>query len=122
MDPPQGVDILPGMAGVATGYARRPDDPTEGVRVPSHAIVSDQSGKEFVWVLKPETEPSPDSAAARVNAVAERREVEVEKITGSGILIKSGLTSGEWIATAGLNTLRDGQQALLQPTHGEKRP
>ena len=121
MDQPEGVTILPGMAGVATGYARLPDDPTEGVKVPTHAVVSDQSGKEYVWVLKPETDPSGGQAAARVKAVAERREVTVGRLTEAGILISSGLQSGEWIATAGLNSLRDGQEVFLQETHGEKR-
>jgi RND family efflux transporter MFP subunit len=121
MDQPENVDILPGMAGVATGYARKPDDPAEGIRVPSHAVVSDQSGKEYVWVLKPESEPEGRSAM-RVKAVAEKREVQVGKLAEAGIIISSGLESGEWIATAGLNTLRDGQEAFLQPTHGERRP
>ena len=120
MDQPEKVDILPGMAGMATGYARMPEDPTEGIKVPSHAVVSDQSGKEYVWVLKPESEPEGGSAT-RVKAVAEKREVQVGQLAEVGIVISSGLKSGEWIATAGLNTLRDGQEVLLQPTYGEKR-
>jgi RND family efflux transporter MFP subunit len=121
MDQPKDVTILPGMAGVATGYARLPDDPAESIKVPSHAVVSDQSGKEYVWVLKPETEPSEEQSATRVKAIAEKREVTVGRLTEAGILIASGLESGEWIATAGLNTLRDGQEVFLQVTHGEKR-
>ena len=121
MDQPKDVTILPGMAGVATGYARLPDDPAESIKVPSHAVVSDQSGKEYVWVLKPETEPSEEQSVTRVKAIAEKREVTVGRLTEAGILIASGLESGEWIATAGLNTLRDGQEVFLQVTHGEKR-
>ena len=122
MDQPENVNILPGMAGVATGYARLPDDPGEGVKVPGHAVGSDQSGKQFVWVLKPESEPPEGPSAARVKAVTERREVQVANITGTGIRVASGLQSGEWIATVGLNTLRDGQEVFLRPTYGEKRP
>jgi RND family efflux transporter MFP subunit len=121
MDQPDDVTILPGMAGTATGYARLPDDPTEAIKVPTHAVASDQSGKPFVWVLKPESEPPEGRSMTRVKAVAEKREVETGKITGAGMLIKSGLESGEWVATAGLYTLRDGQVVYLQPTHGEKR-
>jgi RND family efflux transporter MFP subunit len=121
MDQPEDVTILPGMAGVATGYARLPDDPAESIKVPTHAVVSDQSGKEYVWVLKPETEPSEEQSVTRVKAIAEKREVTVGRLTEAGILIASGLESGEWIATAGLNTLRDGQEVFLQVTHGEKR-
>ena len=121
MDQPEDVTILPGMAGVATGYARLPDDPAESIKVPTHAVVSDQSGKEYVWVLKPETEPSEERSVTRVKAIAEKREVTVGRLTEAGILIASGLESGEWIATAGLNTLRDGQEVFLQVTHGERR-
>jgi multidrug efflux pump subunit AcrA (membrane-fusion protein) len=121
MDQPENATILPGMAGVATGYARLPDDPTESIKVPTHAVVSDQSGKEYVWVLKPETEPGEEQSGTRVKAIAEKREVTVGRLTEAGILIASGLESGEWIATAGLNTLRDGQEVFLQVTHGEKR-
>ena len=121
MDQPEGVDILPGMAGIATGYARLPDDPTEAIKVPTHAVGSDQSGQPFVWVLKPESEPPEGRSITRVRAVAEKREVETGNITHAGMLIKSGLEAGEWVATAGLYTLRDGQEVYLQPTHGEKR-
>ncbi len=121
MDQPEKATILPGMAGVATGSARVPEDPTEGIKVPGHAVVSDQSGKQYVWVLKPEAEPSEGRSATRIKAVAERREVTVGKLTPAGILVASGLKSGEWIATAGLNTLRDGQEVFLQPAYGEKR-
>ncbi|MDJ0861294.1 MAG: efflux RND transporter periplasmic adaptor subunit [Gammaproteobacteria bacterium] len=121
MQPPEEVAILPGMAGVATGYARLPDDPAEGVKVPGHAVLYDQSGKVYVWVLKPETEPSKGGSATGVKAVAEKREVTVGKLTPYGIRVTSGLEQGAWIATAGMNTLRDGQEVFLQPTHGEKR-
>jgi len=121
MDQPDGVTILPGMAGIATGYARLPDDPTEAIKVPTHAVASDQSGKPYVWVLKPESEPPEGRSITRVKAVAEKREVETGQITDAGMLIKSGLETGEWVATAGLYSLRDGQEVYLQPTYGEKR-
>ncbi len=121
MDQPENVTILPGMAGVATGHARLPDDPGEGVKVPGHAVISDQSGKQYVWVLKPESEPPEGPSTTRVKAVAERREVQVANITGVGIKVSSGLKSGEWIATVGLNTLQDGQEVFLRPSIGEKR-
>ncbi len=121
MDQPDGKEILPGMAGIATGYARLPDDPTEAIKVPTHAVASDQSGQPYVWVLKPESEPPEGRSITRVKAIAEKREVQTGRITGAGMLIKSGLEAGEWVATAGLYTLRDGQEVYLQPTHGEKR-
>ena len=121
MDQPEGANILPGMAGMATGYARLPDDPTESIKVPTHAVASDQSGQNWVWVLKPESEPPEGRSMTRVKAVVEKRIVETGNVTGAGMLIRSGLETGEWVATAGLYTLRDGQTVYLQPTIGEKR-
>ena len=34
-------------------------------------------------------------------------------LTNTGILILEGLTPGEWIATAGVNTLREGQTVRI---------
>jgi RND family efflux transporter MFP subunit len=121
MDQPENLTILPGMAGMATGYARLPDDPAGGIVVPTQAVLSDQTGKAYVWVLKPETEPPAERSMTRVKAVAEKREVKVGKLTAVGVIVTSGLEMGTWVATAGLNTLRDGQEVFLQPTHGERR-
>ena len=115
------MPAMPGRMSTPSDYARMPDDPTEAIKVPTHAVASDQSGKPFVWVLKPESEPPEGRSITRVKAVAEKREVETGNITHAGMLIKSGLEAGEWVATAGLYTLRDGQEVYLQPTHGEKR-
>ena len=43
----------------------------------------------------------------------DRREVQIEKLISAGYVIGSGLESGEMIATAGVNFLKEGQQ--VQP-------
>ena len=53
--------------------------------------------------------------------MAEKREVTVGKLTPVGIRVTSGIENGAWIATAGMNYLRDGQEVFLQPVIGEKR-
>lgn len=99
MDQPEGVRILPGMAGRASAKVRllsdaeRPD-----IVIPVTAVFSPESdGKSYVWVV--------DEA----NTVS-RREVEVQAVMSSGIVVKHGLEPGEMIATAGVHFLTEGQQ------------
>ena len=53
--------------------------------------------------------------------VAGRRSVDVADVSGSGIVIASGLTPGERIATAGVRRLEDGQTVRLLET-GDAEP
>jgi RND family efflux transporter MFP subunit len=100
MDPPQGVQILPGMAGKALTKERVGPEATEGgIEVPLSALL--QSGEEnrsYVWVID---EPS--------NTVT-RRPVTIGQFTDFGVLVAEGLEPGEWVVTAGVHQLRDGQQ------------
>jgi RND family efflux transporter MFP subunit len=105
MDPPEGVAILPGMAGEATGHAslsRESGEPS--IEVPVAAVFTDdasQSEQSYVWVV--------DERALTVA----RRPVESVGISARGVLIK-GLVPGQRIVTAGANTLREGQPVRLQ--------
>jgi RND family efflux transporter MFP subunit len=99
MDQPENAEILPGMAGKALGDVQAPD---QGDRldlvVPNAAIFSPAAGTEnYVWVIDP----------AR-NTVS-RREVELGSLVSTGIIIQSGLQTGELIATAGVHFLQEGQ-------------
>lgn len=101
MDQPDGVQILPGMAGIATGGG------VEGVgggnvEVPVTAVFSPEgSGESFVWVI--------DSESMTVS----RRPVVVESLANTGVSLSKGLDVGEWIATAGVHYLEDGQQVRI---------
>ncbi len=122
MDQPKDAQILPGMAGTAKGYLR-PPDASLGILLPTNAVTSDQSGKSYVWVLRPQGEPSPGgSSFGEVTAVANKREVTVGKLSPRGIEVKSGVSPGDWIATAGLNVLRDGQMVRLREQRAEAAP
>lgn len=105
MAQPKEFKILPGMAGKARGdresvatIARQ--EQAEAVEIPIVAVFSDQGDGSFVWVI--------DIATNTVT----RRQLEVGDLTDNGILVK-GLESGEWIATAGVNTLVEGQQIRI---------
>ena len=102
MNQPQDIKVLPGMAGTCQG---RPDIPSEvakqGVEIPLSAVLADTDDIHYVWVI--------DEAAKTVA----KREVTLGNLTERGLLIEQGLQPGEWIATAGVHALREGQKVLL---------
>ncbi len=97
MDQPEGIRVLPGMAGRATADADEDLLQTRLI-VPVTSVFSPRSGEgTFVWVI--------DEASGTVA----QRAVEPGPLTDSGQEILSGLESGEIIATAGVHFLREGQ-------------
>jgi RND family efflux transporter MFP subunit len=108
MTQPQGIQILPGMAGKATGRIESSDQVAEaGVTVPVSAVFSpDGTDKPYVWVI--------DEATQKIT----RRNVTLGELTALGLRVTSGLKPGEWIATAGVHTLREGQQVRILHEQG----
>lgn len=105
MDQPKEFKILSGMAGKARGDRETisnivRQEQTETVEIPVVAVFSDQGDDSYVWVID------------RANSTVSRRQIEVGDLTDSGILVK-GLDGGDWIATAGVNTLVEGQQVRI---------
>jgi RND family efflux transporter MFP subunit len=100
MDQPEGIQILPGMAGRASGKVRQPGDAEKpDIVIPVTAVFSPESdGKSYVWVI--------DESGNTVS----RREVEIQSVMRSGMVVKQGLERGEMIATAGVHFLTEGQQ------------
>ena len=103
MSQPEGVEILPGMAGGAKVTARPPKAADlAGLEIPATALFTGaDSTKSFGWII--------DEA----NKTLSRRTVEGGKLSKFGVLIKSGLKPGEWIVTKGVNTLDEGQQIRI---------
>ncbi len=103
MDQPEDITVLPGMAGTATGHVRPPGTSEEAsISIPLAATFSpDTSGETYVWVI--------DEEAGR----ASRRAVTLGQLSNEGIVVTSGLQAGEWIAVAGVNTMREGQPVRI---------
>jgi len=76
-------------------------DASETITVPSEALLEDPKGFRYVWVFDPDKE------------TVSKRKVEVDQLTQGGTMIKSGLESGEIIATAGAHYLHEGQKVKL---------
>lgn len=104
MDQPEDIKILPGMSGTAwreveQTNATLPED-LLGFNVPITAVLSETDGKTYVWVI------DQDTGAVR------RVEIETGTVTRTGVLVK-GLNGGEFIATAGVNSLIEGQKVRM---------
>lgn len=84
--------LRPGMT--ATVFLRQPVGTT--ILVPSTAVIA-ENASPFVWVL---------DGKHRVH----RKMVEVENYREDGVILKSGLTSGEKIVTVGVQALVEGQE------------
>ncbi|WP_298420469.1 efflux RND transporter periplasmic adaptor subunit [uncultured Kordia sp.] len=71
--------------------------------VPANAVGEDSNGR-FVFLIEGEGE----------NAKVKKQKITIGTLTPEGFEIKSGLTVGQKIATAGLQTLLNGQEVKLQ--------
>ena len=110
LDQPEDIKILPGMAGNATRAVEIPGAATQaGIIIPETALFSpDDSGKDFVWVIDAQSKK------------AAKREVKTDELLDTGISIKEGLKPGEWIATAGVHSLKEGQQVRILSSSTEE--
>ncbi len=103
MEQPEDIKILPGMAGRSvadreiTEAGKRP-----GIVIPVSAIFSpEENGASYVWVF--------DEQSATVS----RREVVTGELADRGVPIHEGLSPGEWVVTAGVSYLKEGQTVKL---------
>ncbi len=99
-----GIEILPGMAGSASGTLVMPgaDEGLEQLVVPIQAVFTpDTKKQDHVWVINEKT------GKVRLRAV------QTGQLTQFGIQIVDGLQTGEWIAIAGIHTLREDQTVRI---------
>ena len=94
---------LLGMAGRAAGDAKAVDnEPTRRIEIPIAATFSTGSdGQTYVWIIDEGT------------MTLQRRKIGVELPGLTGIVVKEGLSSGEWIVTAGVHSVSEGQKVRI---------
>lgn len=107
MSQPSEFKVLPGMAGKASGEPPAGAGPLGGgVTVPITATFSDGDGT-LVWVVDPST------------GVVSKRAIEAGPVSGGGQLVRAGLEVGEWVVTAGVPYLVEGQRVrILEGSEG----
>ncbi len=95
---PPDANILPGMTAKVV-ITPRPSGARPGQQmIPSSAVLADEGGAAFVWIVDPST------------MRAQRAPVEVGDLSGSEVEIRSGLSDGDLIAISGVHSLREGMQ------------
>jgi RND family efflux transporter MFP subunit len=96
-NPPE-VNILPGMTAKVVITPRGPGVQTARQMIPSSAVLADEGGAAFVWIVEPST------------MQVRRAPVEVGDLSGSEVEVRSGLSNGDQIAISGVHSLREGMQ------------
>lgn len=94
-DPPERLRILPGMTAIVFV---NPLGEVSSFNVPAQAIVSNESGDPYVWVI--------DRSAMTVS----RRSVRLGDLSGAEAQVVDGLSSGDVIAVSAAQNLRDGME------------
>lgn len=95
-EPPSDLSILPGMTAKLIVSVPRDAGQSSRFGIPSNALLADDSGKPFVWVVDP--------SSMKVH----RASVVVGALSGSQVDVRSGVSAGEWIAVSGVRHLREG--------------
>jgi RND family efflux transporter MFP subunit len=110
LDQQEEAPILPGMAAIVRRHPDEQEETDEGdLLVPPAAIfTAAETGQQaHVWVI--------DEGSKKVS----RRPVKTGQLTPVGIQVTEGLKRGEWVVTAGVFSLREGQQVTILQEGGE---
>lgn len=98
-------EIKSGMAtNVIFDFAQGEDSSSDALVIPVKSVGEDGNGN-FVFIV--------DSSDGQIGTVKKQR-IDLGELTPSGFEVIKGLNSGDKIATAGLQTLLDGQKVRLQ--------
>ena len=102
MEQPKDFNVLPGMAcTIQAKPVELPENQAQiGYVVPVSSLSTDTTGKSYVWII--------DEASQTVK----QQEVVNKGLTSLGVQIQ-GVEKGQWVATAGVHTLREGQQVRI---------
>ncbi|MGR5079547.1 efflux RND transporter periplasmic adaptor subunit [Photobacterium swingsii] len=94
----RGINVLPGMAvKVVPVYPANQAQAATQITVPLTAIVPDNQGGQFVWVVDQDNQ-------------VHQRPVTVGSLNANRIVIKAGLHAGERIVIAGVSSLKAGMK------------
>ncbi len=112
MEQAEDARVLPGMAGRARADKLELPEAQQrtGVTVPAGAIFTpDTETQSHVWIIEP-TEGD--------LGVLKRRPVKTGDLTRHGVLVTDGLKAGEWIVTAGVHSVAEGETVRILKQNG----
>ena len=93
------MQIVPGMVASLSTYLK--SDGNTMNKVPSGAVFSEK-GKSFVWKFNPK------------KGCVERKEVKLKSFDSNGMIsIEKGVADGDFIVSAGIHNLREGQKVKM---------
>jgi RND family efflux transporter MFP subunit len=109
MDQQEDFTILAGMAGRARGLIKQGVEiDAGGVQVPVGAVFTPETeDSNYVWVIDEQS------------GLVRQQEVITGELVRAGIQVLEGLKPGDWVAIAGVHTLREGQQVSIMAAAGE---
>ncbi len=96
--------IKPGMAANVAFSFETDSLKSDAIIIPMKSVGEDKNGN-FVFVIE---------SADGKTGTTKKQSITIGELTPNGFEIKSGLSKGQKIATAGLQTLLDGQKVKLQ--------
>ncbi|WP_282043614.1 efflux RND transporter periplasmic adaptor subunit [Winogradskyella flava] len=97
--------VKPGMAANITfDFSTEKNVADKSLMIPVKAVGEDGNGN-FVYIIETEDDKT---------GIVKKQTIEIGELSGTSFKVKSGLTAGDKIATAGLQTLLDGQKVRLQ--------
>lgn len=96
-------DIKSGMAANVTFQFDKQQSAANTLVVPAKSVGEDASGN-FVFLIK----------ESEGKTIAKKQPITIGKLTSEGFAVTNGLSVGQKIAVAGLQTLLDGQEVKLQ--------
>jgi RND family efflux transporter MFP subunit len=122
MDTPKEFNVLSGMtANVMVDMSAITPDGQSKLSVPATALFA-KADRRFVFVYEPTASPNAETATPTTtpgsHGVVRQREVKVGRLHGEWVQIEQGVSAGEWVVTAGVQQLQDGQD--VRPWTREK--
>ena len=103
----------PGRSAAVGGRARGllkdvPESETGGVQVPVGAVFTPETeDTDTVWIIDEQT------------GVVRQQAVVTGQLMREGIQVLEGLKPGDWVAVAGVHTLREGQKVSIMEAAGD---
>lgn len=97
------LDIKSGMAANVTFQFDKQQSTAETLVVPAKSVGEDAAGN-FVFLI----------SESEGKAIVKKQPITIGKLTSEGFAVTQGLSIGQKIAVAGLQTLLDGQEVKLQ--------